>query len=216
MPEPETYPLTLKGDLTLPPGRGWWLIKWLLIIPHVIVLAFLVVASVVVWIIAFFAILFTEKYPKGLFDFMVGVMRWCWRVGFYSYEALGTDKYPPFTLRPVTDYPADLDVVYPEKLSRGLVLVKWWLLAIPHYIIVGIFVGGGLGWHFGKPWEGLKVQDGGVLIVLVLIAGVMLLFTGKHHEGFFKFIIAVNRYIYRVSAYAALMTDKYPPFRFWD
>jgi len=141
----ETYPVTLKGELSMPPGRGWWLIKWLLGIPHYIILAFLWIAFVVVWIIAFFAILFTKKFPRGLFDFNVGVLRWTWRVGFYSYQALGTDKYPPFALESVADYPADLQIEYPEELSRGLVLVKWWLLAIPHYVVVAFFQGGGEG-----------------------------------------------------------------------
>ena len=63
-------------------------------------------------------------------------MRWRWRVLFYALYALGTDKYPPFSLQPNSEYPADLEVDYPEHLHRGLVLIKWWLLAIPHYLVL--------------------------------------------------------------------------------
>ena len=201
----QTYPVTLIGELTIPPARGWWLIKIVLVIPHIIVLAFLSVAFIIVWIIAFFAILFTGRFPRGLFDFNVGVLRWTWRVGFYSYEALATDKYPPFTLKSV-DYPADHQVEYPEKLSKGLVLVKWWLLAIPHYIIVAIFNG----------WGGKDGGFPGLVYVLAIIAAVVLLFTGKYPESIFKLVIGVNRWSYRFCAYVALMTDQYPPFRLWD
>jgi hypothetical protein len=196
-----SYPVSIKGELTEPPGRGWWLLKWLLALPHYILLAFLWIAFVVVSIIAFFSILFTAKYPRGLFDFNVGVMRWTWRVGFYSYQALGTDKYPPFSLK-AGDYPADLEVVYPENLSRGLVLVKWWLLAIPQYLVVGIFQGG---------WGGRG--GGGLTFILAIFAAVAALFTGKYPKDIFNFVVGMNRWSIRVGAYAALMTDEYPPFR---
>ena len=204
MSRQDIYPVTVRGELTEPPSNALWLIKWLLAIPHYIILAFLWIAFIIVSIIAFFAILFTGKYPKGLFDFNVGVLRWSWRVGFYSYQALGTDKYPPFTLESVDDYPADLEVVYPERLSQGLVLVKWWLLAIPHLIIVGLFQGG------------YSEGGGGLVFILAIIAAIILLFTGKYPEDIFKFVIGMNRWSYRVYAYVALMTDEYPPFRLQD
>ncbi|MBA7592036.1 hypothetical protein ES708_34209 [subsurface metagenome] len=205
MAKPKVYPVSVEGDLSVPPSQGWWLLKWLLALPHYIVLVCLWVAFVVVCIIAFFAILFTGKYPRGLFDFNAGVLRWSWRVGFYSYQVLGTDKYPPFSLEKA-DYPADLQIKYPRKLSRGLVLVKWWLLAIPHYAVVSMFQGG----------QGGRGGGGGLNSALVLIAAIALLFTGKYHKDIFKLAVGLNRWSYRVGAYAALMTDEYPPFRLWD
>ena len=110
------YPVSLEGELDPNLSRWLWLVKWLLAIPHYIVLLFLWIAFVVLWVVAFFAILFTGKYPKGMFDFNVGVLRWTWLVGYYTYGVLGTDRYPPFSLK-AEDYPATLDVQYPEQLS---------------------------------------------------------------------------------------------------
>ena len=193
--EQAPYPLSFKGELTEPLSRWLWLVKWFLIIPHIIVLVFLWLAFVVVWIIALFAILFTGRYPRGLFDFNVGVLRWTWRVTFYSYSALATDQYPPFTLK-AGGYPADLEVRYPERLSRGLVLVKWWLLAIPQYIVVSILTD--------------------LVSILAIFAAVALLFRGRYPKDIFDFVLAMNRWSYRVAIYAALMTDDYPPFRLGD
>jgi hypothetical protein len=210
-----SYPVQLTGELTAPLSRWLWLVKWFLAIPHYVVLAFLWVAFVLTTIIAGFAILFTGRYPRSLFAFNVGVVRWSWRVGFYANSALGTDQYPPFSLAR-TDYPADFDVDYPERLSRGLVLVKSWLLAIPHLIIVGLLTAP---WYWvanGAPTDTDDYQrTAGISLLglLVLVAGLALLFTGRYPPSLFDLIMGINRWVYRVTAYVALMRDEYPPFR---
>ena len=208
-------PVRVEGRLDPRLSRGLWLVKWLLAIPHFIVIVFLFLAFLLLTIVAFFAILFTKRYPRSLFDFNLGVLRWGWRVGFYTYDALGTDRYPPFSLGPERDYPASLEVEYPGELSRGLVLVKWWLLAIPHYLVLGVFMGGGwFTWQGGWDDDGRGWSGGpGLIGLLVLFAAIALLFTTRYPRGIFDLVIGLNRWVFRVIAYAALMTDVYPPFR---
>jgi hypothetical protein len=194
-------PVRLEARLEPGLSRWLWLVKWILVIPHMVVLAFLWVAFVVLTVVAGFAILITGRYPQDLFTFNVGVLRWTWRVLCYAGTGgLGTDRYPPFSLAPDPGYPAELDVARPAELSRPLVLVKWWLLAIPHYVVVAILVGGPVWWF-------------GLLGVLAVVAGGHLLLVGRYPEGLFALVIGLNRWVFRTVAYAALMTDRYPPFR---
>ena len=208
------YPVRLTGELDSNLSRWLWLVKMFLAIPHYLVLAFLWVAFLVTTVIAGFAIVFTGRYPRPLFDFNVGVLRWNWRVGFYVYAALGTDRYPPFTLAR-TDYPADFDVAYPERLSRGLVLVKW-LLAIPQLIIVFLIAAAILPyWWTDYDWSSGFQAIGGysVLNLLVVIAGFFLLISGRYPSALFDLLLGINRWLYRVLTYVAFMRDEYPPFR---
>ncbi len=204
------YPARLTGEPDQRLSRWLWLVKWLLVLPHIFVLIFLWLALVVTTVIAWFAILITGRYPRGLFDYAVGVMRWSWRVSYYANGAFATDRYPPFTLGEEPSYPARFTVDYPATLSRGLVLVKSWLLAIPHLIIVGIFAGG---WEFGSNSDWRFAAGGGLISVLTLVAAVILAVTGKYPRALYDFVMGLNRWCFRVLAYVMLLTDQYPPFR---
>ncbi|MBB1152262.1 DUF4389 domain-containing protein [Amycolatopsis sp. DR6-1] len=206
--EEATAPVRVEAELDDSLSRWLWLVKWLLLAPHWIVLALLWLGYPVVWLCAFFAILATGRYPRPLFAFIAGVLRWSWRVHYYGYAALGTDRYPPFTLADVPDYPARLEIAYPERLSRGLALVKWWLLALPHLVVVAVFAGGG--W---SPTRSDAGWGGGLIAVLVLIAAIVLLCTGRYPRPVFDFVLGMDRWALRVAAYVSLLTDEYPPFR---
>jgi hypothetical protein len=205
------YPLRLEGKLDPATSRWLWIIKPLLALPLAVVLVVLYLCSVLMWVIAFFAILLTGRYPRGLFDYNVGVMRCSWRLTFYSSGAFATDRYPPFTIED-TDYPARLDVTYPERLNRWLVLVKW-LLAVPHLIIVALLVDVTASWSMQQQDGWTSLVSWGLIPILALVAVVVLAFSGRYPRGLFDLLMGLNRWVYRVWAYTMLMTDEYPPFR---
>ena len=187
--EGAAYPL--RFDVEYPEELSRWLIfvKLLLAIPHFIILWALAIAAGVMGFIAFFAILFTKRYPRGLFDFVVNVNRWSANVD--AYTGLLRDEYPPFSWEP-GQYAVTYEVDYPEELNRWLPLIKWWLLAIPHYIVLFFL--------------------GIAAFVVWVIAFFAILFTKRFPRGLFDFIVGVTRWEYRVNAYAGLLRDEYPPF----
>jgi hypothetical protein len=187
--EGAAYPL--RFDVEYPEELSRWLIfvKLLLAIPHFMILWALGIAAGVMGFIAFFAILFTKRYPRGLFDFVVNVNRWSANVD--AYTGLLRDEYPPFSWEP-GQYAVTYEVDYPEKLNRWLPLVKWWLLAIPHYIVLFFL--------------------GIAAFVVYIIAWFAILFTKRFPRGLFDFTVGVTRWQYRVNAYAGLLRDEYPPF----
>ena len=203
------YPLQLTGELSPKLSRGLWLVKWLLAIPHFIVLFFLWVAFAAVSIVAFFAVMFTGRYPRACSSSTSACSAGPGASPSTATAHSPPTSTPPFTLKDAPDYPARLEVAYPESLSRGLVLVKWWLLAIPHYLVIAVFVGGA--------WAGAGIDrlygGGGLVGLLVLFAGIMLLFTSRYPKPLYDFVLGMNRWAFRVAAYATLMTDVYPPFR---
>ncbi len=182
------YPL--RYDVEYPEELSRWLIfvKWLLAIPHFIILYALGIASSAVTFIAWFAILFTKRYPRGLFDFVVNVNRW--NANVLAYYGLFRDEYPPFSWEP-GQYAVTYEVDYPEELSRWLIFVKW-LLAIPHFIVLLLlYIGASVAW---------------------VIAWFAILFTKRFPRGLFDFIVGVVRWQYRVGAYTNFLRDDYPPF----
>ena len=186
------YPVVLEVDQPPETMNRWlWLIKWLLAIPHLLVLGFLGFILCFVLFAAWVMIVITGRFPRSMFDFLVGVNRWTTRVSLYL--SLVTDRYPPFTTGEAADYPVRLRVEYPEQSSRLLALFRW-ILIIPHLIIVDAL------------W--------GLLYVLVPIAGLILLFTGRFNLDLFRLICGINRWSTRVNLYGQLVTDEYPPFNF--
>ena len=200
MDQPNSYPVWVDAELDSSLSRWQWIVKWLLALPHLLILVFLGIAQVILTLVAWVAILITGRYPRFIFDYNLGVLRWGWRVSCYAYHVVSTDRYPPFTLNDVPEYPAGLNVEYPERLSRLTTLFRL-ILAIPHLIVLYILVGD------SYRWPGLR----GILVLFAVIA---LLFTGRYPQPLFHLILGISRYGIRGSAYLLLMRDEYPPFSF--
>jgi hypothetical protein len=188
-PPSPLYPARLELAYPQELNRFLPLVKWLLIIPHFIVLAFVAFGAFFVAIYGFFAVLFTGRWPRGAFDYMVGTFRWGYRVAAYFH--LMTDAYPPFSLADDPSYPVRVTIEYPEHVDRWRPLVQW-LLAIPYLWIAGV-----LYWLTG---------------LLTIIAFFTILFTKTIPRGLFELMMPGLRWNLRGSAYAYFLTTRYPPF----
>lgn len=209
-------PYVTNLDVAYPETLSRWLpfIKWFLAIPHYIVLILLSFVVALTTIGAFFAILFTSRYPRSFFDLAVGLLRWANRV--WAYVWLLCDEYPPFRLSDAghEPYPVSFDVEYPESLSRGLIFVKW-LLAAPHWLILAAFGGGGGGETVID--DQVVVRRSGAAIAVptavAIVAFFAILFTGRYPQGLFDLSVGMARWGSRVAVYVMLLSDAYPPFR---
>ena len=181
------YPVTF--DVAYPefPNRWLILVRWLLALPHYVVLYFLGLIAGLVWVISFFTILFARTYPESLYRFMVGVTRWSLNVNAYI---LFLDRYPPFSMD-ATDYEAVTFTVEKPDFNRWLVLVKW-LLVIPHLIVVTVL--------------------GVIALVAALLLALGVLVMGRYPRGLFDFLVGVGRWETRANAYMTFLVDAYPPF----
>lgn len=193
------YPVHFKVDRPEKLSRGLLFLRlflaWAYVgIPHGFLLFFIGIAVFVVKIIAWFAVLFTAKYPKGMFEFVVGYYRWFLRVMAYLYYM--TDTYPPFSFKEVEGETVHFNIDYPDKLSRGLLFLRlflgWAYIWIPHMIIL---------------WPLFMAVS-----AVVCASWWVILFTGRYPVNMFNFVMGVYRWYLRVIAYAGFMTDKYPPF----
>lgn len=186
-PAPE-HPVRFDVEYPEKLSRLLIFVKWLLAIPHYIVLYLLTIVAEIFIFLGFFAILFTGRFPKGLFDFMVNVLRWQSNVN--AYVGLLRDEYPPFSWEP-GKYPVTVEVAYPDRLSRLLIFVKW-LFIIPNLIVFLLF--------------------GIIALLLWVIAWFAILFTGSMPRGIFDYLVGIYRWNLRINAYTYLLTDAYPPF----
>jgi hypothetical protein len=187
-PNPD-YPVRLDIDYPDSLSRLLIFVKWLLAIPHYFVLFFLGIGAYFVLIISWFAVIITGSYPEGMFNYMVGVIRWNTRVQAYVF--LMTDVYPPFSFDDDPAYPVRVEIDYPLTIARWRPIVHW-LLIIPYLIVAAILV-------FAAE-------------IAVFIAWFAILITGRFPEGMFSFVTIAFRWALRAATYLYWMEEPYPPF----
>ena len=178
-----------RGELLLRTFFGWLYI----LIPHYFLLMFVGLWGVILQFVAFWVILFTGRYPQSMFEFQVGLLKWSIRLSARMFNV--SDGYPAFGIKSTDEY-TDLVVPYPEKVSRGLMLLRLFFgifyVYLPHMFILyfrAVFVG-----------------------ILTFLAWWVVLFTAKYPDFMFDWVTGQIRWIMRVSLYMMYMTDTYPPF----
>ena len=183
----DDYPVTFDVAYPESPSRWLILVRWLLALPHYVVLYFLGLIAGLVWFVSFFTILFARTYPDSLYRFMVGVTRWSLNVNAY---VMFLDRYPPFSFE-ASEYEAVTFEVERPDFNRWLVLVKW-LLVIPHLVVLAVL--------------------GIIAAVAFLVLAIGVLVLGRYPRGLFDFLVGVGRWEARVNAYLTFLVDRYPPF----
>jgi hypothetical protein len=189
------YPATLGIEPAEHVANWRPLVHWLLVIPHLIVLGFLGMVAGIVAIIAWFAILFTGKLPEGLAGFQALYVRYANRA--YTYQWFLREEYPPFAFDLEAADPGQVagvrtDFEYELEGRNRLTTAFRWILAIPHFIVLGLIAIG--------------------VFFVVLVAFFIVLFTGRWPAAGAQFVEGFLRWNTRLSAYAFLLTDEYPPF----
>jgi len=236
---PHTYPIDIRADYSEHSSRGWAaltivLVKLLALIPHFFVLIFLGIAQFFVALVAQVAVVVNGEYPQGMFDFVTGVLRWSTRVTAFVLSL--NDRYPPFTLQPVDDYPVDVVAERPAQSSRVYALFT----VIVQVVFIAAMIA--LAVHFARQGDGSVSTENsynyasnagtGLLLrqiaalphlIVLFVLGIatfvvwvivqwVILFTGRFPSGMFGFVAGYVRWQTRVSGYALGLTDCYPPF----
>jgi hypothetical protein len=170
-----------------------WIVRFVLSLPHYIMIALLQILGVVAWWMALWAILFTGRHPRGLYRLNAGILRWY--LGYYSYLFCLFDEFPPLDLEQRPERELILELDYPPTSSRWLNLpffpVKF-ILVIPHALILYALVS--------------------AAFVCMLIGQFAILFSGTFPVGLHRFIVGTQRWSARMYAYIFSLTDEYPPF----